>query len=93
MQEEAFYLGLVLILTLLIAHCTVGLAVAAFAQKLRNSEYSKDLTYEEILKLADENISIERKQEFLRIVMLKIQASLNGNQMQKLEARFINNLK
>lgn len=36
--------------------------------------------------LADENLTIERKQEFLNIVMLKIQASLDGKQLQKLEA-------
>ena len=48
-----------------------GLAVAAFAQKLRNSEYSKDLTYEEILKLADENISDDKdgyKAEFIEMI-------------------------
>ena len=48
-----------------------GLAVAASAQKLRHSEYSKDLTYEEILKLADENISDDKdgyKAEFIEMI-------------------------
>ena len=35
--------------------------------------------------LADKNLSAERKQEFLNVVMLKIQASLDGKQMKKLE--------
>lgn len=35
--------------------------------------------------LDDKNLSDERKQEFLNIVMLKIQASLDGKQMKKLE--------
>ena len=55
-----------------------GLAVAAFAQKLRNSEYSKDLTYEEILKLADENISDDKdgyKAEFIEIIKKVISLS------------------
>lgn len=36
--------------------------------------------------LADKELSTERKQEFLNIVMLKIQASLDEKQMKKLEA-------
>mgnify|MGYP003408645237 FL=1 len=55
-----------------------GLAVAAFAQKLRNSEYSKDLTYEEILKLADENISDDKdgyKAEFIEMIKKVISLS------------------
>ena len=55
-----------------------GLAVAAFAQKLRNSEYSKDLTYEEILKLADENISDDKdgyKAEFIEMIKKAISLS------------------
>lgn len=36
--------------------------------------------------LADENLNFERKQEFLNVVMLKIQASLDEKQMKKLEA-------
>jgi len=36
--------------------------------------------------LADENLTIERKQDFLNVVMLKIQASLDEKQMKKLEA-------
>ena len=61
-----------------------GLAVAAFAQKLRNSEYSKDLTYEEILKLADENISDDKdgyKAEFIekkkKVISLSTQKPLS----------------
>ena len=55
-----------------------GLAVAAFAQKLRNSEYSKELTYEEILKLADENISDDKdgyKAEFIEMIKKVISLS------------------
>ena len=55
-----------------------GLAVAAFAQKLRNSEYSKDLTYEEILKLADENISDDKDgytAEFIEMIKKVISLS------------------
>lgn len=36
--------------------------------------------------LQDETLSVERKQEFLKIVMLKIEASLNAEQMAKLQA-------
>jgi len=36
--------------------------------------------------LEDKNLSAERKQEFLKIVMLKIEASLTPEQMQKLNA-------
>ena len=36
--------------------------------------------------LADANLSVERKQEFLRIVMMKVEASLNADQMTKLQA-------
>ncbi len=36
--------------------------------------------------LEDPSLSVERKEEFLKIVMLKIQASLNEEQMKKLEA-------
>ncbi len=36
--------------------------------------------------LGDKELSTERKQEFLNIVMLKIQASLDEKQMKKLEA-------
>lgn len=36
--------------------------------------------------LEDKNLSAERKNEFLNIVMMKVQATLNGDQMKKLEA-------
>lgn len=36
--------------------------------------------------LEDKSLSAERKQEFLKIVMMKIQATLNAEQMSKLEA-------
>ena len=36
--------------------------------------------------LEDKSLSVERKQEFLKIVMMKVQATLNEEQMKKLEA-------
>ncbi len=36
--------------------------------------------------LADNNLSIEKKKEFLNIVMMKVQATLDAGQMKKLEA-------
>lgn len=50
-----------------------ALAVAMFAEKLRKSDYSKDMTYEQILALAREGASVDKsgyRQEFVRLVEL-----------------------
>lgn len=36
--------------------------------------------------LEDKNLSAERKREFLNVVMMKVQATLNAEQMKRLEA-------